>query len=404
MSKQKKQQHNPISYVFCGLILLGLLSTPIVQIIIALFLFLKIIAMFSPTTKVASNSACTPEKQQVENDIRIMTESQDLVHNSNNIETVVFRFETLLETLKRLAEYENDPTLQFTKERPSQVLEELKVEKIEIMNDAVERAYRKVIEDSKSLKTESGKVNRIKKFFSKLDELSPKFPNETNAFIQNLKQKENITTDETVNQRKSTGSSSQVKEPMNQVKVQPVSPKTSKDIQLFYELSNQIQKSKDIHEKLTLCGKSFPLLPDFIENCKKENFLPPSILCRDLAPELCMRLGEWGKARKTIEFCVNCSAYGETITENSNGKEVTRLVFHEGTSVLELLAERKLAASVAYAYIQSNPGTLQSKIYKVPELAHVSSEALKWFCRNSNQIRKEKEGNTNKLYVNDSSA
>jgi len=142
-----------------------------------------------------------------------------------------------------------------------------------------------------------------------------------------------------------------------------------------------------------------PLLPDFpsfirfyfIENRN----LPDTIYCRDALPELYMRYGMWEKAEKVIRLCISCKAYGHTeYTENHK-----QWIAASGAEELEQLQQRHEAADALLAYLAKNPGQLQNKVYKLPALAAIDHEALVWFCRNSHQIRKEKDGKTNRLYA-----
>lgn len=152
----------------------------------------------------------------------------------------------------------------------------------------------------------------------------------------------------------------------------------------FLSLSQQILEARGDDEKLRLCEQALPLLPAFVKSCmKQDGELPPLVACRDYAPELYMRSGEWEKARQSITLCTLCGAY-------SDG---------EGGSMLALLTLRKSAAAATLAFLRVTPGALQSGIYKNPALAALDHDALVWFCRSSRQIRKEKEGKTNRLFA-----
>ena len=139
--------------------------------------------------------------------------------------------------------------------------------------------------------------------------------------------------------------------------------------------------------------------PSFVRaSFANDGDLPPVVPCRDMLPELYMRFGRWGDAENVIMLCISCGAYGHTEDKGSrdhNGKWVSE----SGDEQLALLNQRREAASAALSYLADNPGSLQSKIYKVPALSGVDHDALVWFCRSSHQIRKEKDGKTNRLYI-----
>lgn len=110
---------------------------------------------------------------------------------------------------------------------------------------------------------------------------------------------------------------------------------------------------------------------------------PQELVCRDLLPELYMRLGKWDKAEKAIKRCIEANAYYP-----DNGSE----------ELLYLTTFRKVATQ-AISYITQNPGCLQRNIYKALPYEADEKECLKHFLRNSLLITKEKFNNTNKLYI-----
>lgn len=152
----------------------------------------------------------------------------------------------------------------------------------------------------------------------------------------------------------------------------------------FYTLSSIIDDEKDIYKKLEACEKTYPLLSDFCRFCieEDEGELPPFINCRDIGPELYMRLGEWDKAEKAIKLCIEANAYYPD----------------DGSEQLNDLASYRNVATTALSYISQNPGCLQRNMYKILQFNGDEREHLKHFLRTSLLIIKEKSGNTNKLY------
>lgn len=171
---------------------------------------------------------------------------------------------------------------------------------------------------------------------------------------------------------------------------------------LQYNYLSVVSSSLSAHgDSEKLCGLERALsgFPAFVRSCfKTTGDLPPVVPCRDMLPELYMRYGRWSDAEKVIRLCISCGAYGHTEYRDSQDHE-GRWIPESGNEELVSLKLRKQAAFAALAYLAENPGTQQSKIYKAPVLSSVDHDALVWFCRSSHQLRKEKDGKTNRLYI-----
>lgn len=149
----------------------------------------------------------------------------------------------------------------------------------------------------------------------------------------------------------------------------------------YFQLSDKIQKAKDINAKLAACEESYKILPDFVRAWLAESDrLPDTIRCRDVGVDLYMRQGEWAKARSAIEKCAAAGVYDD-----------------DGQAEIDYLERYQQAAQAALSFIEKNPGYLQKNIYKA--LPEVDRDCLKKFARWSQLIRKEPQGNTNRLYV-----
>lgn len=152
----------------------------------------------------------------------------------------------------------------------------------------------------------------------------------------------------------------------------------------FYNLSEEIVKEKDTHQKLMLCEKSYLILADFVKmELENDGDLPPCINCRDIGPDLYMREGEWDKAEKAIKKCISANAYYP-----EDGTEELKMLnkFHKiSDNVLELLNKK--------------PGFLQKDVYKELNVSEEDKSDYKYFLRCTHQIRKEKYKSTNKLYT-----
>lgn len=166
----------------------------------------------------------------------------------------------------------------------------------------------------------------------------------------------------------------------------------------YMSLSSQIMEARGDEEKLRLCRLALAEFPNFVSRSfALDGDLPPVVLVRDLMPELLMRYGLWEEAEDVIRLCISCGSYGHTEYQGQGQKGVW--IQENGDPALYSLSCRHSAADALLSYLRSNPGTLQRTVYKIPELSSCDHDALVWFCRLSHQIRKEKAGKTNRLYV-----
>lgn len=149
-------------------------------------------------------------------------------------------------------------------------------------------------------------------------------------------------------------------------------------IKEFYELSSVIDSRRNIYEKIDACEKSYPFLKEYWRFCieNDDGELPPFINCRDIGPELYMRLGRWSDVERVIQICAEANAY---YPNNDN-------------EIWTYYSNYKRIANLAAIYIQNNPGCLQNRIYSALNVADDDKEHLQHFLRCSLQIRKEKHG------------
>ncbi len=151
---------------------------------------------------------------------------------------------------------------------------------------------------------------------------------------------------------------------------------------LFYKIQH-VAYEEDIQEAIKVCERSMKKLPEFMAPYISAKFNVPELACRDLLPELYMRLGKWDKAEKTIKACISANTYYP----------------EDGSFELSNLNSYRKVADAAVSYITQNPGCLQRNIYRKLPFEGDEKEQLKYFLRHSLQITKEKSGNTNKLFV-----
>lgn len=144
-----------------------------------------------------------------------------------------------------------------------------------------------------------------------------------------------------------------------------------------------ILEETDIHKRLLLCEAGLKLLPQFMEPYLRAGFpAPEDLACRDNAPELYMRLGDWDNALRVIRFCIDTNSYYPK----------------SGEEELLYLRQYSETATAALAFLADNPGTLQRDIYR-KLCPPVNRDMLKHFTRYSLQIKKEPYKNTNRLFA-----
>lgn len=154
---------------------------------------------------------------------------------------------------------------------------------------------------------------------------------------------------------------------------------------LFYKHHQKLYEERDMNKQIRICESDLKNLQDFMKPYTDAGFAPPpELACRDILPDLYMRLGKWGKAENTIKKCIEFGAYDP---ESGNGALEEYHLFKE-------------VATDTLSYIEQNPGCLQRNMYKAMSYEGEKREKLKYFLRYSEQIRKVKHGNTNELYVN----
>lgn len=330
------------------------------------------------------NESTNTQKEIIMRQYQILMESVELVNTSWNVETVLRRYIIVYETLKKLSTYtpyEMQSAGLKLQDSLSKTLSFIENHRISIINQAIQRNFDHKLN---SLKTENGKLNALNTLYDSLCILDG-LDEENKQFLQQLyeKQKQQLIHYKTVKTSDSQ-KHKQVTVTTFADNTYDVSASPDEFTNDFYTLSSIIDNEKDIYKKLEACEKCYLLLPEFCRSCIEEDDgeLPPFINCRDIGPDLYMRLGEWDKAEKAIKLCIDANAYYP----------------NNGTEELTYLASYHNVATEALSYISKNPGCLQRNIYKALPFEGEKKEQLKYFLRTSLLINKEKSGNTNKLY------
>lgn len=119
------------------------------------------------------------------NEIRIVQESAHLIDNSNNIDTVISRLQFIPEHIQYLKElerkglYDSVPTA-------SDYYNQYIMLKDKCIQSAIIRNYQDVLDKANKLKTDSGRINRINKYFDKLEKYKPMLSPIMATYIDNF--------------------------------------------------------------------------------------------------------------------------------------------------------------------------------------------------------------------------
>lgn len=122
----------------------------------------------------------------VEIRVKQVNETIDLLNTSNNVETVISRYDFLIKVIGELIAHEQNLTYTFHPYTPKDMLEAVAANKSRIMSAAVQRAFDDMLSKASELKTEKGFVGRKNKFFDSHYALTSKLPPETCIFIDDL--------------------------------------------------------------------------------------------------------------------------------------------------------------------------------------------------------------------------
>ena len=319
--------------------------------------------------KTTSSHISDSEIYGIQHQIQIMKDCQELVNDSKSIEVVLRRYNMLLSTLKKLNTYSPESILQaghsFSKPI-SKIYSDIVSNRTAILEQAI---VRNIEHNINSVKTQSAKYKKLEDFRQNAHSLF-KGSSSDILLADTLCNKYSLQINQLEASLNSDGDG---------LDIHPSSNTLS-----FFELSNIIETEKDIQKKLDACEKSYALLPQFVSDCvKMDDELPPFINCRDVGPILYMWIGNWSSAQLSIEKCITANAYYP----------------EDGAAELRYLNTYRKVALTAISYIRENPGCLQRNIYKALGFENEDRDALKDFLKHSQQITKEKSGNTYKLYA-----
>lgn len=150
-------------YIFAVLVLV--VAVPYALIFVAVVVLVVVIVCLVRRKK--ANVAMPPPGRNLRRDAEIVRDCQNLINNSENIETVAHRYQSLVSLL---SEMQKRPQSDFDYygvsfgSPISSILSSLESNKAEIFCQAIDRAFSKCQKHIAGLKTEKGKQNAVYKF------------------------------------------------------------------------------------------------------------------------------------------------------------------------------------------------------------------------------------------------
>ncbi len=124
-------------------------------------------------------------ESSIYNEIRIVQESTYLIDTSTNIDTVIGRIQFIPEhinylmTLEKKGLYNAEPTAH-------EYYKKYVLLKDTVIQEAIVRCYKNVLDKASELKTEKGRTNRINKYFQKLESLKPMLSPIMSTYVDNF--------------------------------------------------------------------------------------------------------------------------------------------------------------------------------------------------------------------------
>lgn len=102
--------------------------------------------------------------------LRIAQESANICNNTVNPDVFFSRYDLMELTLRRLAAIEH--FLSFSDNLPSSVLEDVQAQRSAAIRDMIERSYQREQSEAQKLKTETGRENRMRRYFETMNQFS----------------------------------------------------------------------------------------------------------------------------------------------------------------------------------------------------------------------------------------
>ena len=146
---------------------MGMKMTKIKQItfillLIILYAIIKTVDAHALKKSQANANSAPINMLQVERNIEILTDSLNLVNDSNNLDTVLHRYDMAVEALKKLSVFTNQELTGMgfhIHESPSDTLQRMQDKKIQLFNQAIARNLEHDIADMRTIHLCRPKIN-----------------------------------------------------------------------------------------------------------------------------------------------------------------------------------------------------------------------------------------------------
>jgi hypothetical protein len=125
------------------------------------------------------------EKELYESRLYFIKSCIEIIENYPDIDYVLDTCKLLLHSLEIYKK--ETPNIKYLGEYPADMIERIKSQKIEIINNALVNMYKDALKKALLLKTEKGRLNRIDNFLKDLKYIINRMPEETQEFYEILK-------------------------------------------------------------------------------------------------------------------------------------------------------------------------------------------------------------------------
>lgn len=132
-----------------------------------------------------TNSSTDFYDNTIYNEIRIVQESAYLIDTSNNLDTVIGRIQFIPEHIQYLKQLEKQG-LYATTPTASDYYSQYVMLKDKCIQNAIIRNYKDMLDKANLLKTDRGRINKINKYFEKLEKYKPMLSPIMQSYIDNF--------------------------------------------------------------------------------------------------------------------------------------------------------------------------------------------------------------------------
>lgn len=125
--------------------------------------------------------------RQAKRILEIISDSQNIIDNTTNVETYFSRYDLLYEKVEKLCEFEK--YIQITDPPASKGLLILQSQESESINRLINRVWQKTVSEAEKLKTTKSKINKYKRFYETFSSYSFRMSNASINLYKSLCEK-----------------------------------------------------------------------------------------------------------------------------------------------------------------------------------------------------------------------